>query len=334
MNITPRRDLAIALGGFGGFNLHGAGILASLKQLGMTPDLFTVTSGQIILLAEYLAGRDPAEQLLRHHAGRGGPTAALKTALRGHSGVFRSAAGDNLLSWMSNMPLTPMAAVERLVSARQYIPVRSRDSFIETAEILNAASSGVVFNTFDFRTGQGILHGNARAAELLPADIAIEPITSRSIESALWLCQYGFEDAPDGRIDGAYHRSVILAELHGFRHVVAGIPFPIALGDNVPSTTFDTEDWKIKQWFSNSCRAEIARLRRTIELIGRWKVQDPDYAVERLTELTVRSKWGLFNYFGEKRQVYEESLEDALAALADGGQTTEAAMNLSARLSA
>ena len=43
---------AIALGGFGGFNLHGAGILAAVRRLGLAPDLFTVTSGQIVVLSE------------------------------------------------------------------------------------------------------------------------------------------------------------------------------------------------------------------------------------------------------------------------------------------
>ena len=48
--------LAFALAGLGGFNAHGAGFLAAAARWGVTPDLVTATSGQILVLADWLRG--------------------------------------------------------------------------------------------------------------------------------------------------------------------------------------------------------------------------------------------------------------------------------------
>jgi hypothetical protein len=38
-------DIAFALAGLGGFNAHGAGFLTAARELGVTPDVATATSG-------------------------------------------------------------------------------------------------------------------------------------------------------------------------------------------------------------------------------------------------------------------------------------------------
>jgi hypothetical protein len=50
-------DTAFALAGLGGFNAHGAGFLQAALDNRYKPDLVTVTSGQILVLANYLAGK-------------------------------------------------------------------------------------------------------------------------------------------------------------------------------------------------------------------------------------------------------------------------------------
>ena len=49
---------AFALAGLGGFNAHGAGFLTAASECGVVPDLVTATSGQIVVLADWLRGKD------------------------------------------------------------------------------------------------------------------------------------------------------------------------------------------------------------------------------------------------------------------------------------
>jgi hypothetical protein len=46
--------IAFALAGLGGFNAHGAGFLTAARELGVSPDVVTATSG-LSLLKMYLA---------------------------------------------------------------------------------------------------------------------------------------------------------------------------------------------------------------------------------------------------------------------------------------
>ncbi|SMH43425.1 hypothetical protein [Azospirillum agricola] len=308
---------AVALGGFGGFNLHGAGVLTALERLGTLPDLFTVTSGQIVVLAAWLRGEDIRSLLLDGTTG-GGLLRAWRTALFGHSGVFRPALHDHARRWL-DVPLSPEAVLERLMPARQYAPVRDGGHAGEIAHTLNEAAVGVVFNTYDVRAGEGVLHGNAAARRLMAGDVGLEDITPEAVESALWLYLYGFDEAPGGLIDGAYHRSVILAELHGFERVTAAAPFPVSWIGPVPRNQLEVENWKIRQWFANSYKAEVARLRRVVELIDRGTLRDPAYRIRGLTELPLRQHYGFFDYFTEKEEVYEDALAQSLDHFAPPG---------------
>jgi hypothetical protein len=302
---------AVALGGFGGFNLHGAGVLTALDRLNTTPDLFTVTSGQIVVLASWLRGEDVRSLLLNHKGASGGLLQAWQTAMFGHTGVFRPTLHEHARRWL-DVPLSPDAVLERLMPARQYAPVRDSNTAAEIARTLNAADVGVVFNTYDFRAGEGILHGNAAARRLMAGEVGLEDITTEAVESALWLYLYGFEEAPGGLIDGAYHRSVILAELHGFDQVTVAAPFPVSWLGPVPRNQLEVENWKIRQWFANSYKAEVARLRRVIELMERGTLNDPAYRIRTLTELPLRRHYGYFDYFTEKEEVFDDALVQAL----------------------
>jgi hypothetical protein len=305
--------MAVALGGFGGFNLHGAGILTALNEQGIMPDLFTATSGQIVVLAEWLQGHD-VHALLTQEPGSG-PMQTLSLALKGHPGVFRPASRENAARWF-DIPLTMAGVIERLLPARQFISEIPHERFEDIAAVLNAAEVGVVFNTYDFRAGEGMLHGNRAAYDLMPPDTKLVPITPNAVQSALWLYLYGFEEAPEGLIDGAYHRSIILAELHAFHDVYVACPFPTSWTGPTPSNSFEVEDWKIKQWFSNAYKAEVTRLRRVIDLISRRALRDPGYVIRNLTEIPVGSNWGYFDYFTEKDEVFQEALAAGRTAFA------------------
>lgn len=313
---------AVALGGFGGFNLHGAGVLAALGRLDIMPDLFTVTSGQIVVLEAWLRGEDVRALLLKPDRSSG-PFEAWRTALFGHDGVFRPALHERARHWF-DVPLSAEAMLERMLPARQYVPARDSSKAEAVARTLNEATVGVVFNTYDFRAGEGVLHGNAAAKRLMGADTPLADITPEAVESALWLYLYGFEEAPGGLIDGAYHRSVILAELHGFEEVTVAAPFPVSWIGPVPKNQLEVENWKIRQWFANSYKAEVARLRRVVDLIDRGSLRDPSYRLRQLTEVPLRRHYGYFDYFTEKDEVFEDALSQALDAFADAGAPAEA----------
>jgi len=56
--------VAFALAGLGGLNAHGAGFLDTARAWGITPDLVTATSGQILVLSAWLQGLDLRHQLI------------------------------------------------------------------------------------------------------------------------------------------------------------------------------------------------------------------------------------------------------------------------------
>jgi hypothetical protein len=56
---------AFALAGLGGFNAHGAGFLTAARDCKVKPTLITATSGQIVVLADWLQGKDVKKALKR-----------------------------------------------------------------------------------------------------------------------------------------------------------------------------------------------------------------------------------------------------------------------------
>ena len=160
--------IAFALAGLGGFNAHGAGFLAAATKCGVVPELVTATSGQIVVLANWLAGRDLEESLIT--AGNAAdPLAQVRAVLFGDPGVFRPAYWEALArftAWPDFKGGLLNLVADRLLPAQQYVPERRDADFAEIATTLNASPIGVVFNTYDPRSGQGFLFGNdaARAA--------------------------------------------------------------------------------------------------------------------------------------------------------------------------
>jgi len=109
---TPQRrfrgmanTLAFALAGLGGFNAHGAGFLTAAAELGVEPNLVTATSGQIIVLGEWLRGTDLKSFLIDPDRPRG-PLGTLLTAYSGDPGIFRPAVPEFWRRW-TRWPATP-----------------------------------------------------------------------------------------------------------------------------------------------------------------------------------------------------------------------------------
>jgi len=334
--------IAFALAGLGGFNAHGAGFLAAATKWGVTPQLVTATSGQIMVLADWLAGRDVRTHLIL--AGRAsGPYDQVRAILFGHPGVFRPAYREALTRLTSPFgfrenPFDFFA--DRLLPAQQYVPELTDTDFAGVARTFNESRIGVVFNSYDPKQGTGSLYGNDAARTLLPAEKALPnthaaqlqasphphdmryvsdvtsekeilPITAEAVRSALWLSLYGFQNMPSGRMDGAYHRSCIVSELHVFDCIFVARPLADSWRDRPPANWFEVQDWNTEMWFSVGYKAEVAGLRRINDLIAAGAIASDKFRKVELIEIEPKTPAGYFHYFVERNDVYEDALRVA-----------------------
>jgi hypothetical protein len=305
-------DIAFALAGLAGFNEHGAGFLTAARELGVAPDLVTATSGQIVVLGEWLRGTD-LKAFLADPERPGGPLGALLTAYTGDPGIFRPAVPEYWQRW-SRWPKTPADITAALFPAEEYVPVRSAAYLDEIAALLNEAPFGVVFNAYNPMRGTAVLFGNRKAAPLW-TDETLEPITGRAIASALWLSLYGFERLPNGLMDGAYQRPCLVAELHRFARIFVARPLARGWRGRLPASWFDVQDWQYEMWFSAGYQAEVADMRRINRLIETGALTDPRYRRIELIEIAVDHPAGYFNFFTERPQVFDAAYRQARAAL-------------------
>ena len=339
---------AFALAGLGGFNAHGAGFLAAARAEGYRADLITATSGQIVVLAAYLAGAPDLKAGLIDPDVEKDPLAQLRIALFGYQGVFKPAYEDAL-----KRLLTPPYLgfgidffADRFLPAELYQPTRTKATIKQIADTLNAPTHfvgtaaetsqiGVVFNSYDPSTGKGRLYGNHTARDLLcdkkslpvpetqrsldpriaesDAGDTIYPITEDAVEASLWLSLYGFSRLPYDQMDGAYHRSCIVSSLHGFEDVI--VCRPLANGfraDRLPTNYFEVQDWNTEMWFSVGYKAEIDAMKRINALIAQGKLAaDSGMTYVNIYEVEPATPAGYFNYFIERDTVFDDAKEKA-----------------------
>lgn len=319
--------VAFALAGLGGLNAHGMGFLEAATVAGLRPDLVTATSGQIVVLADWLA--DPSMKKTKAELFGAPPlTPAYLQAVRRW--------------WMppfwTEQPFDVLA--DRLWPAQALTPHRTQEDYEAIAAAFNAEQTiGVVFNAYDYGSGKGVLYGNDAARTLWPAgkkleeaapsaDARISPpdggedalrkIDADAVKAALWLSLYGFDGAPGGLVDGAYHRSCIVSELHGFERVFA--VRPLARGwieSGAPSNWFEVKDWETEMWFSASYKAETAGMARINDLIEAGRLTDDKYRYVDLVEVAAPTPSGYFNYFGERPTVFQDALKVATDKIAE-----------------
>ena len=330
---------AFALAGLGGFNAHGAGFLAAAKAWGIQPELVTATSGQILVLADWLQGNPDLKKSLISPGRDGNPVAQLQTMLFGYPGVFKPAYAQALARFaaLPNFRQDPIDIfADRFLPAQQYVPDRPEKCFRAVADIFNESATGVVFNSYDLAKGTGALYGNDAARAALPPDKAfrnrhateakqhpgehdlryvslesseaeIQPIDEDAVKSALWLSLYGFQNMPGGRMDGAYHRSCIVSELHGYDRVFVARPLADAWIGRAPSNWFEVQDWQCEMWFSVGYKAEVDALRRINDLIDGGFITHSKFKKVELVEIEPKTPAGYFNYFVERNKVYDEA---------------------------
>lgn len=330
--------IAFALAGLGGFNAHGAGFLQAARDNDVTPDLVTATSGQIIVLEAYLRQVPDLRDGLIEPSVEDNPLAQLQIALFGYDGVFAPALAEGI-ERLLKPPYFGLGInffADRFMPAQIYKPSRSAATIRRIRETFNSHPIGIVFNTYDPAAGIGKLHGNDAARERMertssipvlaeqksadprverngPEEGIIHEIDDHAIEAALWLSLYGFAGMPSGLMDGAYHRSCILSELHNFDDVF--VCRPLANGwrkDMLPQNHFDVQDWNTEMWFSVAYKAEVDAMKRINRLVRRGAFKPDAHIKEvRLWEVEPDTPAGYFNYFIERESVFNDAREKA-----------------------
>jgi hypothetical protein len=331
---------AFALAGLGGFNAHGAGFLAAAAKYKLVPDIVTSTSGQILIVADWLRGKDLRQSLI-DPARENNPLAQLQTGLLGYPGVFRPAFRELIQRfWRLPAPTDSLVDIvaDRLWPAQGYVSTRGEEFFENVASVLNNQACidgkevGVVFNTYDFATGQAVLYGNRHAQELLPSESAlpqgrstgdvryarpgpsetdVQPITAEAVKAALWLSLYGFDDLPGGQMDGAYHRSCLVSELHEFSRIFVARPLANGWIGRRPGNWFEVQDWQFEMWFSVGYKAEVDALKRINQLIENGYLKHEKFKPVEIIEIEPSTPAGYFNYFIERDVVFDRAFEQA-----------------------
>lgn len=329
---------AFALAGLGGFNAHGAGFLQAARDNDYLPDLVTCTSGQLLVLANYLAGKPDLRAGLIDERSDDDPFAQLQRVLFGMPGVFRPAYSETLARFFEPPAFTDSVVeifADRFLPAQVYVPARPDTVIDEVVRTFNESRIGVVFNAYDLKSGRGVLFGNdaARARmdvrtklpldkhpglqtlkpEKNPANEAgLLPIDAEAVKAALWLSLYGFEKMPGGRLDGAYHRSCIVSELHSFPRVIVARPLARGWVDaRPPRSWYDVQDWNTEMWFSAGYKAEIDAMVRINQLVKAKLLKDSKFTYVDLREIAPETPAGYFNYFVEREAVFDAARSQA-----------------------
>jgi hypothetical protein len=333
------KDTAFALAGLGGFNAHGAGFLTAARDCGVAPALITVTSGQIVVLADWLQHKNLKKALivpeLEHNS-----IAQLAVAVSGDPGVFQPAYLEAVRRWWTPSPAkeTPLGSLfDRLLPAQVYTPTRDPADFdVMASEFNKCEDMGIVFNAYNFTTGEAALFGNEKANELwektksikdaTPAagirqgapegqELALQRITPEAVQSALWLSLYGFDNLPQPHlIDGAYLRACVVSELHTFDRIFVARPLSPGWKEPGPRNWFEVQDWQTEMWFSAGYKAEVDTLLQINGLITSGHLDPKKFKKVKLIEIAPTRPAGFFHYFIEREAVFDWAYEKAVAA--------------------
>lgn len=197
--MTEPKDqrIAFALGGLGGFNFHGAGVLQAAIDSGVEPDLISCTSGQIAWVWRYLLQRngekDPETQQpvsLRADVDKEVEETnvfadpfkfldATAMALSGDPKKF-SLAIEQFWSkaYLPYIPSSPYEfsemftrfgneILDRIRPAQVFVPERSKETKLSMGRCLAKSDIGIIFNGYDLINGREVLYMNQQAQQLL-----------------------------------------------------------------------------------------------------------------------------------------------------------------------
>ncbi|WP_444455605.1 hypothetical protein ACTTAI_10195 [Rhodobacter capsulatus] len=343
---TSETDVAFALGGLAGNNAHGAGFLQAALEGGVHPRAISCTSGQIYWVYLYLraleAGGDDLETQLADAIAEQQPFGQrdadlMHLAMYGKSGVFRPSFFEWPIDMMQNFSacldsisrsrgdvfyLREMAS---LVPARTLVPLFDESFFERISDAFNATGIGILFNSFDPRTGTEYVHINPSAQ----AQIGIGPgdrkpyrshtiykeITPEAVRDGLWLYEYGFEGEFTA-IDGVYYRPIILSELSAAKSIFVVRPVNRRWLGDLPTSKPALEDLKTEVAFNGIYHAERDRMVMVNRWIKEGVICDPRFSPIDIYEIEVETQRSFFDYIFESMEVFEDARALARTAFA------------------
>ena len=344
---STKDKVGFALGGLGGFNAFGCGFLQAARQLKVTPDIITCTSGMIAWLAKWLDGEDLEHLILEQYQKdtRFPPSLDWLNALSivawfGSYGITRPAWPEYLARWFTPMTTReelPEQWFDRLIPAQSGAPLRTREDMEHIADVFNNSSMPVVFSTLHPKSGKAYLHINEAAQtflripskEIVPnTEIGktVGPqkyarINPETVGGGLWLFQYGFESAvqhhlnPLGLVDGVYNRQFIISELHECDRIYAVRPLNTKWLDHPPRNSADIVTFILWMWMNSAYTNEIAGMETVNQLVEDGSLTDPSYEMIELIPVEIEQHYGLFHLGHEEKAVYEMAFNEAMSAL-------------------
>ncbi len=340
-------QVGFALGGLGGFNAFGCGFLQAARQLQVTPDIITCTSGMIAWLAKWLDGEDLESLILEQYQEdtRFPPSLDWLNTLSmvawfGSHGIMRPAWPEYLARWLTPMTLReelPEQWLDRLIPAQSGVPLRTREDMEHIADVFNNSSIPVVFSTLHPKTGRTYLHINKKAQTFLEVkdqeileDEEIGKargqkkyarITPQTVGGGLWLFQYGFENAvqhhlnPLELVDGVYNRQFIISELHECDRIYAVRPLNTKWLDHPPRNFLDLLTFILWMWLNSAYTNEVAGMEAINDLVEDRSLTDPSYKMIELIPVEIERYYGFIQLGHEEKEVYDMAFNEAMAAL-------------------
>lgn len=235
--------------------------------------------------------------------------------------VMRPAIPEYWLRWMKPWrPLDPKEWIDRMLPAQILTESHGDEWFDDIAETLNKAEVsgkkiGIVFNTFEPDTATEYLHTNATALELLDKQVGekghggveFATIDGCAVKDALRLYWYGFDCAT--RIDEAYHRQIILRDLHKFDRIYAVRPQNQRWLGGLPKNSFEVCDMIFELWFNSSYAGEVATLNAVSDLVREGVLPKTRYIDIDVVEVSILRNRGFIEYCVETADVFETARE-------------------------
>lgn len=260
---------------------------------------------------------------------------------------FLHPSSPDLLRWPPSEIAWANEFADRVMPAAWATPTRPDQWFLDCAEIFNESKIGIVFNAFDPQDGTEFLFINKAAAPWLNIDSDKDKsvpnwrrfhrasnrlkhwkINDTAIRAALQLFAYGFDwriNDPDANktrtlVDGAYHRQLILTELHKFEKIFAVRPLNEKYQAHLPTNYLDTLNLQTQMWLNGAVNAQMEAIELVNALIKgnqgvNLKISNRPIHEITIVPVEIETDYGFFDYFIETMETYEKGLEAGLNKL-------------------
>lgn len=215
------------------------------------------------------------------------------------------------------------------IPCRNAVPEFADSFFEEIAKEFNDSDIGIAFNSYCPQEGKEYVYLNDKARKLLKLkgksdnyeEDAVSSLNSRrvyktispkAVRRGLWLYNYGFTDANELHIDGAYFRDIILSELTYADRIYVARPLHYHWSGDLPSDWPGMEDLKTKISFNGSYTGERLQIALINKLLKDNKVSNDKYHKIDLEEIEMDKATGFFGYVFEELSVFDEAFQKSM----------------------